>query len=143
MPMNKVKITVLKTTLDRELGRGIRSGRIHRLSHAERGADFLCRLRQAGGLLRRGVESHISICFRTCARRGNGRFLLRRLDPHSGRRDLQLQRRAASCYFQAGGYRPKIGAGLCAGPVNVSQKRSSAIFGLYFYKAYAIITRSK
>lgn len=74
---------------------------------------------------------------------GNGRFLLRRLDPHSGRRNLQLQRRAASCYFQAGGYRPKIGAGLCAGPVNVSQKRSSAIFGLYFYKAYAIITRSK
>ena len=140
--MNKVKITVLKTTLDRELAAEYGAEGLTACPMLKEGQIFYADYAKPEGFCDEAWKA-IYQCFRTCARCGNGRFLLRRLDPHSGRRNLQLQRRAASCYFQAGGYRPKIGAGLCAGPVNVSQKRSPAIFGLYFYKAYAIITRSK
>ena len=42
--MSKVKITVLKTTLDKELARGIRSRGPYCLSPDEGGADILCGL---------------------------------------------------------------------------------------------------
>ncbi len=42
--MSKVKITVLKTTLEQRTGPGIRSRGPYCLSHDEGGADILCGL---------------------------------------------------------------------------------------------------
>lgn len=90
--MKKVKITVLKTTLDEELA-------------AEYGAEGLGPCPCCGkarcstpttpkrdGLCDEGLEGYLSVCVRPGPRGGRGSVLLRRLDPQARRGHLLLQR---------------------------------------------------
>lgn len=96
--MNKVRITVLKTTLDKELAKEYGVAGLGPCPMLKAGQGVLCRLRQAAGALRRSVESDLSIRVRARARR-RATLLLRRLDPRKGRRDLLVQRRHPPRYL--------------------------------------------
>ena len=50
--MKKVKITVLKTTLDQELAKEYGARRAYGMPYDESGAGLLCGLRKTAGLLR-------------------------------------------------------------------------------------------
>ena len=72
--MKKVRITVLKTTLDEELSREYGVEGLDRMPHDEGRASVLCGPRKAGRVLRRGLESDLSVCVRPGPRRRNGLF---------------------------------------------------------------------
>lgn len=92
--MKRCKITILKTMLNEELAKEYAAPGFDRCPMMREGAGFLCRLRQARRVLRRGVEGRLPICLRPLAR---GReVLLRGLDRQGGRGHLLVQRRAAA-----------------------------------------------
>lgn len=89
--MKRCKITILKTMLNEELAKEYAAPGFDRCPMMREGAGFLCRLRQARRVLRRGVEGRLPICLRPLAR---GReVLLRGLDRQGGRGHLLVQRR--------------------------------------------------
>lgn len=87
--MKKVKITVLKTTLDKELAMEYGADNLTAFQCKKR-SGFLCGLCKTRWIMRRGLESYISVCFCTGAWRGGGYILLRRLDKNTGSSNLQL-----------------------------------------------------
>ena len=89
--MNKVKITVLKTTLDKDLAAEYGVEGLGACPMLREGRPVLRRLRKTGRPLRRGVESDLSVCLCAGARRRSRRLLSRRLDQNARRRHLQLQ----------------------------------------------------
>ena len=87
--MKRVKITVLKTTLDKELAMEYGADILNRLSNVKKRTGFLRGLCKTRWIMRRGLESYISVCFCTGAWRGRV-HLLRRLDKDTGSSNLQL-----------------------------------------------------
>mgnify|MGYP000054888955 CR=1 FL=1 len=87
--MKRVKITVLKTTLDRELAEEYGAEGLTACPMLREGRSFTPTTpRPEGSVMKRG--RHLPVCFRLGARQRT--ILLRRLDPQARRGHLLLQR---------------------------------------------------
>ena len=80
--MKKVRITVLKTTLDKELANEYGIEGLTACPMLK--AGILCGLCQAGRALRRSLESHLPVRIRSSTWRWRGPLLLWRLDSQAG-----------------------------------------------------------
>ena len=102
--MKKVKITVLKTTLDKELAaeygvKGLTACPMHKA-----GQVFYADYAKPEGLCDEAWKAIYQYVFALAHGAGSETFLLWRLDQKARGGCLQLQRRAETCYIQAGSH---------------------------------------
>ena len=100
--MKRVKITVLKTTLDRELAEEYGAEGLTACPMLREGQVFYADYAKPEGFCDEAWKAVYQYAFALA--HGGGPVLLRRLDPHPRRGHLQLQRRPAARYLQAGGH---------------------------------------
>lgn len=103
--MKKVKITVLKTTLDEELAAEYGAEGLGPCPMLREGQVFYADYAKPDGLCDEAWKAYLSVCVRPGPRGGRGSVLLRRLDPQARRGHLLLQRWAPPRDFQAGDHR--------------------------------------
>ena len=99
--MKKVKITVLKTTLDQELTAEYGVEGLTACPMLREGQVFYADYAKPDGLCDEAWKAIYQYVFALAHGAGEGTVLLRRLDPQAGCCDLQLQRRTASGHLQA------------------------------------------
>ena len=102
--MKRVKITVLKTTLDRELAEEYGAEGLTACPMLREGQVFYADYAKPEGFCDEAWKAGLPVRLRPGPRRGGGAVLLRRLDSQARRGHLQLQRRPAARYLQAGGH---------------------------------------
>lgn len=96
--MNKVRITVLKTTLDKELAKEYGVAGLGPCPMLKAGQVFYADYAKPQGLCDEAWKAIYQYVFALGARR-RATLLLRRLDPRKGRRDLLVQRRHPPRYL--------------------------------------------
>ena len=83
--MNKVKITVLKTTFDAELAAQYGAEGLDACPMHREGQVFYADYAKPEGFCDEAWKAVYTVCLRFGPRRGRGRLLLRRLDQNAGR----------------------------------------------------------
>ena len=100
--MNKVRITILKTTLDEELAGEYGVEGLGPCPLMRKGQVFYADYAKPEGFCDEAWKAIYQYVFALAHGARQGLFLLRRLDQEAGHRHLQLQRRPASGHHEAG-----------------------------------------